>query len=208
MKMYQATRAGWRSKLRLSLGVSLGLGLQAVGMAAPAWALPGQTVDEVAAWIQAHPTLQPASGERLQVRKSDTPAHRFTFEALPFLPGRGNAEDGNLIRVEQLSFFDRTIDVSPSRLQEALRVIYGDDIYQDYQQARVVYQYPDSANPNAAQESETPLQASLRGEVRQGQRYAYWLETVPTASGIAYNGRISVLLNEDVAGLVSVLQRR
>lgn len=208
MEMPQPLQLHWRSNAHLLSGASLCLGLLALGMTAPAQALPGQTVDEVVAWIQAHPTLQPASGERLRVRKSDTPAHRFMFEALPFAPGRAETENGNLIRMEQLSFFDRTTGVSPFRLQEAIQVIYGAEVYQDYQQASIVYQYPDSASAAMPPEPETPLRELLQGEVRQGDRYAYWLETAPTASGVAYNGQISVFLIEDIERLVSALQRR
>lgn len=205
--MHQLIGLRWRSNSHLSLSMSISLGLGfLVGITTPTWALPGQTVDEAVTWIQRHPTLQPSDGERLRVRKSDTPAHRFMFEALLYSPGGTDSDDRNLIRMEQLSFFDRTTGVSPSRLQHALQVIYGPDVYQDYQQASVVYQYPDLVETEP--ESDAPLRELLQGEVRQGERYGYWLETVPTAEGIAYNGQISVFLVEDVEGVVSALQRR
>ena len=43
-------------------------------------ALPGQSTEEVGTWIKAHPTLQPRSGEKLFVQKTDTAAQRFTFK--------------------------------------------------------------------------------------------------------------------------------
>ena len=210
--MHQPIWPSWRSRLGLYLGASVCLGCLVGAEIEPANALPGQTVEEATAWIQAHPTLQPATGETLLIRKSDTPAHRFTFEASTNSPGRAMPGDGNLIRLEQLSFFDRINGVSPTRLQEALHVIYGAEIYEDYQQASIVYQYPnlepDLENLETESAQETPLQASIQGEIRQGDRYAYWLETAPTLDGIAYNGQISVFLIEDVEKLVMDLQER
>lgn len=87
---------------------------------------------------------------------------------------------GNQIRVEQLSFFDRINGVSSDRLQQALYVIYGAEIYQDYQQASVVYQYPGSETLEEPAEPEQtlpapdiPIAESIQGEVRQGDRYGY-----------------------------------
>lgn len=74
-------------------------------VAPPAGALPGQLTEEVEAWIQAHPTLQPSSGERLLVRKSNSAAQRFTFQASVFPPGRiAPTADKGRIRTETLSF--------------------------------------------------------------------------------------------------------
>ena len=47
-------------------------------------ALPGQTPDQVLDWIKTNPALRPAIGERLLVRKSDTPSKRFQFQASVF----------------------------------------------------------------------------------------------------------------------------
>lgn len=109
----------------------------------PAMALPGQTVDQAAAWIQGNPALRPASGETLLVRKSDTPARRFSFEALITSPGRAAALEGRgTIRTEQITLFDMTHGVTFDRLTSTLRSIYGDEIYQDFVQANLVYRYP------------------------------------------------------------------
>lgn len=45
----------------------------------------------------------------------------------------------------------------------------------------------------------------MQGEVRQGDRYAYWIETVQTRSGEAYNGQIHVFLIEDINKLEAEL---
>ncbi|GAB4374025.1 MAG: hypothetical protein Kow00121_17890 [Elainellaceae cyanobacterium] len=187
--------------------LTIGLGLGAMFDASPTQALPGQSVEEVAAWIQSHPTLQPASGETLLVRRSDTPARRFTFEALTTLPIRAE-QGGGEIRTEQISLFDRINGVTRQRLEESLQVIYGAEIYQDFDRARSVYQYPTPEMVNAAENRDTPLLELIEGEVRQGERFAYWLEIAQTPEGTAYTGQISVFLPEDVEKLVLELQNR
>jgi len=90
-------------------------------------ALPGQKPDQVIDWIRTNPALRPESGERLLVRKSDTPSRRFQFQASVVLPGIAaiKASDANLIRSEQIRFFDIINGVTRSRLEESLRSIYG-----------------------------------------------------------------------------------
>jgi hypothetical protein len=180
-----------------------------LGAAQPTYALPGQTVDEVVAWIQAHPTLQPASGERLLVRKSDTPARRFTFQASIAPPGRASAaESTGFIRSEQITLFDIVNGVTRDRLEETLRVIYGPDISQDYAQARVLYTYPDPQRLSQAQNQNAPLVSALQGELREGDRFAYWLEIAQNQAGLAYTGQITVFLKDDINKLNTELQTR
>ncbi|NJR66713.1 MAG: hypothetical protein HC772_17615 [Leptolyngbyaceae cyanobacterium CRU_2_3] len=196
-------------RLVMVLGLLSPFGLFSALIHHPALALPGQSVEEVAGWIQTHPTLQPESGETLLVRKSDTPARRFTFEALTTSPGRAaNNLSSSIIRTERISLFDTTNGVSRDRLEDSLRVIYGDDIYQDYQQAQVVYQYPTPQMLSEAQNQAAPLRGSIQGEIRQGGRFAYLTETVQTLSGEAYTGQISIFLIEDVNKLEVELQGR
>lgn len=197
-----------RSKVWALLHLSISLSLFTVFIASQARALPGQTVEEVVEWIQANPTLQPTPGETLLVQRSDTPARRFTFEALITAPGRAVPSQGGIIRTEQIALFDRINGVSRDRLEQALQVIYGNDLYEDYQQASTVYQYPAPEQIAEAEHQDAPLQESLQGEVRQGDRFAYWLETAQTPEGSAYTGRISVFLVEDIDKLVSELQQR
>lgn len=187
------------------IGISIGL---AGCVAEQVQALPGQSVEEVAAWIQTHPTIEPSSGETLLVRRSDTPAHRFMFEALTTLPIRAAQGGSGLIQMEQISLFDRTNGVSQIRLEDSLHIIYGPEVYNDYEQAQVVYEYPTVEMLNASQNQDAPLLEFLQGEVRQGDRFAYWFETAQTREGIAYNGQISVFLIEDIDKLVLELQRR
>lgn len=187
----------------LSWGVLLSL------MGGAAQALPGQSVTEVTAWIQAHPTLDPASGETLLVRKTETPAQRFTFEASITAIGRLTAVDRrDIIRVESISLFDMVNGVSPSRLEESLEIIYGPNLYQDYLQASVIYRYPSPELLNQAENRNAPLRRFVQGEVRQGDQFAYWVETVQTPSGIPQNGQISVFLLEDLPKLTDELEQR
>lgn len=187
----------------LSWGVLLSL------MGGAAQALPGQSVTEVTAWIQAHPTLDPASGETLLVRKTETPAQRFTFEASITAIGRLTAVDRrDIIRVESISLFDMVNGVSPSRLEESLEIIYGPNLYQDYLQANVIYRYPSPELLNQAENRNAPLRRFVQGEVRQGDQFAYWVETVQTPSGIPQNGQISVFLLEDLPKLTDELEQR
>ena len=195
-----------RSAQRLcTLGLSITLSL----LAGRVQALPGQTPDEAMVWIQANPTLRPVRGEKLLVRKSDTPAQRFIFAATPQQVGRASAgATGGIIRTEETSFFDLRNGVTRDRLQEALRVIYGPTVYQDYAQAKTLYAYPTQKNLDQAVNRDTPLLAALQGEVREGDRYAYWLEIARQPNGFAYTGKIIVFLRDDLPKLEGELRNR
>ncbi len=188
---------------------AIGLAILLVTVAGRVQALPGQTPDEAVVWIRANPTLRPTRGERLLVRKSDTPAQRFTFQASPLQVGRASAgATGGIIRAEEISFFDMLNGVNRGRLLEALRVIYGPDIYQDYVQGKTLYTYPTQTALNQSTNRDTPLLAALQGEVREGDRYAYWLEIAHQTNGFAYTGKITVFLKDDLSKLEAELHSR
>lgn len=185
---------------------SLSLGMLLLFIAGRVQALPGQSPDEAEAWIQAHPTLRPASGEKLLIRKSATPAQRFQFKASLLQVGRAApGPTGGIIRTEEISIYDMINGVTIARLQESLRSIYGAVIYQDYASAKVVYRYPGPATVDQAVNQKAPLLAAVQGEVRSGDRYAYWLEIVST-NGFAYLGRATVFLKKDLPKLQTELQ--
>lgn len=189
------------STIALSVALSL--------LAGRVQALPGQTPDEAVVWIQANPTLRPVRGEKLLVRKSDTPAQRFTFSASPQQVGRASSgATGGIIRTEETSFFDLQNGVTRDRLQETLRVIYGPAVYQDYAQAKTLYAYPTQKNLDQAVNRDMPLLAALQGEVREGDRYAYWLEVARQKNGFAYTGKIIVFLRDDLPKLEAELRNR
>lgn len=174
-----------------------------------AQALPGQTADEAAAWIQANSALRPARGERLMVKRVETPAQRFTFQALPLQVGKAaTGFGGSVIRTEELTMFDMVNGITLFRLEESLRSIYGPTIYQDYATAEKIYAYPSSAVVGRAVNRDTPLLAGLQGEVRRGDRYAYWLEITRNPGSIAYSGRLTVFLREDLPKLEAELRNR
>jgi len=176
----------------------------------PAVALPGQLTEDVEAWIQAHPTLQPRSGERLMVRKSNSAAQRFTFQASVFPPGRiAPTSNKGAIRTETLNFFDAANGITRERLEESLRVIYGLDIYQDSEQAQISYRYPGPVNVAQARNRRTALQAARQGELRIGDRFAYLMEVVQPADGSkAYSGQVQIMLKSDADKAEAELRNR
>lgn len=172
-------------------------------------ALPGQTTEEVGAWIQAHPTLRPNINEKFFIQKSDTAAQRFTFQASVFAPGKVEfIKDRSRIRSERLSMYDAINGMSFERLEESLRVLYGLDIYQDFRRAQVIYEYPSQSTVNSARFAKTPIREALRGELRVGDRYAYWVEIAQPKNGKAFTGQITVLLKSDLNKLEAQLKSR
>jgi len=194
-----------KSKLGSFLLMGMVLGLTAN----PAQALPGQTVETVAAWIAAHPTLEPGIGDGLVVTKQNTAAQRFKFEASVLPPGQiAFPTNRRLIQSEQISFYDMINGVTPERLTESLRVIYGPAIYQDYQRANLVYAYPTPATIDLARRQNRPMLIARQGELLLGDRFAYWLEVTRTENGKPINGRITVFLPEDLDKLEVELRNR
>lgn len=174
-----------------------------------AHALPGEAVEKVSTWIKAHPTLQPRSGERLFVKKSDTAAQRFSFLSSVLAPGKvGVPTNRSKIRSERITMYDAINGMSFQRLKESLRVIYGLDIYQDYNRSDKVYEYPNQSVINSARFAKTPIREALQGELRIGDRFAYWVEVAQPKNGKAYFGKITVLLRSDLEKLKTELQSR
>ncbi|ASC69245.1 uncharacterized protein XM38_001720 [Halomicronema hongdechloris C2206] len=171
-----------------------------LGGAGIAQALPGQPVEVVKAWIQANPTLRPNRPDTLVVHRTDTPARRFTFRASVFPIGNLTPEvDLSHIRTERFDLFDLANGVDVERLEESLRAIYGPDIYADYQLAEPLYRYPNvesSATANPA--------VMVEGEVRIGERFAYWLELNSDAQGVT-RGRMTILTKADLPRLWPIL---
>lgn len=172
-------------------------------------ALPGQSTEEVGTWIKAHPTLKPNKGERFFIQKSDTAAQRYTFQASVLPPGAvGFTKDRSKIRTERLAMYDAINGMSFERLQESLRVIYGLDVYQDFKNAQLIYDYPNQSAINSARLAKTPIREALRGQLRLGDRYAYWMEIAQGKDGKAFTGQMTVLLKTDVDKLEAELKNR
>jgi hypothetical protein len=204
----------------IKIAIATTLLTQIVSMAMPttwrsampsAIALPGQTPDQVIDWIRTNPALQPESGERLLVRKSDTPSRRFQFQASVVLPGLVAIQkgDANLIRSEQIRFFDIINGVTRSRLEESLRSIYGPDIMRDYATAKRVYAYPTVAMLQRSQSrNASPILRALQGELRQGKKYGYWVELLQNGKGSANSGQITVFELSSLPKLEQELSNR
>lgn len=173
-------------------------------------ALPGQRPDQVMDWIKTHPVLRPESGERLLVRKSDTPSRRFQFQASVLIPGLALMQgDTNLIRSEQIKFFDIVNGVTKSRLEETLRSIYGPEIMRDYATAQRVYAYPTAAMVQRSQaKNASPILIALQGELRQGKKYGYWVELLQNGRGSANSGQITIFELDNLPQLEEKLSNR
>ena len=172
-------------------------------------ALPGQPMEDIETWIKAHPTLTPRSGERFLVTKTDTAAQRFSFQAMVSAPGRLTfSNNRSQSRTERISMYDAINGMSVDRLKESLRRIYGLDIYQDFREARVIYEYPNQSAINQARFAKTPVREGLKGELRVGSRYAYWVEVAQAKNGKAFTGQMTVFLKSDLDKLEEELRNR
>ncbi|MEO0540978.1 MAG: hypothetical protein AAFZ80_08955 [Cyanobacteria bacterium P01_A01_bin.105] len=180
-------------------------------------AIPGQSATEVTAWMQGHPTLRATANERLQVQRTETPARRFTFRASIFPIGGVSNQNGtpsilnrrldrSRIRVETFQLVDVVDGVDYSDLEEALRVLYGPDLYSDYRRStptRLYPIYPDTTSPQLPRLNRSYAQ----GQVRVGNTYGYWLELISNPDGTIQTGSITVVLAEDVDQLLTHLEQ-
>ncbi|NDJ19206.1 hypothetical protein [Myxacorys almedinensis] len=190
-------------------GAILGIGFFVLVGASSATALPGQSIDEVASWMQANPTVRPRRGEKLLVRKQDSAAQSFSFQASLLPPGKITAlANGGIVRSEVLTLFDVRNGVTFDRLRASLRNIYGATLSQDYDRAQVIYTYPTANTIQHEVNRADPHRAALQGELRQSDRYAYWLEVAQTSEGRATSGRLTVLLRDDVEKLAAELRNK
>jgi len=173
-------------------------------------ALPGQTPDQVIDWVRSHPVLKPNKNERLLVNKSDTPARRFQFQASVLIPGLADMKgEANLIRSEQIRFFDIINGVTKSRLEESLRSIYGPEIMRDYATAKPVYAYPTAEMVQRSRyRNASPILRALQGELRQGVKYGYWVELLQNGRGSANSGSMMVFELENLPKLEQELRER
>ncbi len=176
----------------LAIGTSLGLG-------SIAQALPGQGSDEVLLWMKSNPGIRPSTGEKLTIRRNNGPSQRMSFEASLLAPGRITPlNSGGRIRSETLTLFDMLYGVSEARLEESIRSVYGLAVHRDFQKAQVIYSYPTPIAENQALKANQPIAAALKGELRRGDRYAYWTEILRNREGLNYGGKVVVFLAEDL----------
>lgn len=179
-------------------------------MAAPAQAIPGQTIDEAAVWMQSNSTVRPSQNEKFLVRRVNSAAQQFTFNASFVPPGKlaRFAPGGRIIRSETLSLFDVRNGVTLARLRESVRSIYGLEIARDFERAAIVKSYPTNSQIQQAVQTQNAQIAALQGELRQGEEFAYWLEIAQSDQGVAYSGQLTVFLLDDLEKLRSELANR
>jgi hypothetical protein len=174
-----------------------------------AQALPGQGSDEVLQWMKSNPGIRPSLDEKLTIRRNNGPAQRMIFEASLLAPGRiVPLQSKGRIRSETLTLFDMLYGVSEARLEETLRSIYGLEVHRDFQKAEVVYAYPTPIAENQAIQANQPIAAALKGELRRGDRYAYWMEIVRNRNGLNYGGKLVVFLIDDLPKVEGELKSR
>ena len=98
--------------------------------------------------------------------------------------------------------------VSEARLEATVRSIYGLEVYRDFQTAKVIYAYPTIKAEATAIRANQPIAAALKGELRQGNRFAYWTEIVRNRNGLHYGGKVVVFLVEDLSKIEGEIKRR
>lgn len=185
-----------------------------LGVATAAMALPGQSVQEAEAWMQAHPTLRAEPRERLSVRRNDTPSRRYTFHASVFGPGgqsaggsggsllaRRNSTELTMVRSERFTLVDLIRGVSVTRLEDALRTLYGAEVYADYRRSQPILIYSPDQN-----EDSSDTQRSARAQLSEGDTFAYLVEVMPNPDGTINTGGVTVMLKADVPALVAALR--
>ena len=191
-----------------TIGVAIGIWS---GLAPTASAIPGQTVDEARAWMQAHPTLRSLPNERLSLRRNDTPARRYTFHGSTFGPAGGSGQTllerglnsgPMVVRSEEFTLVDLIHGVSVSKLEDALRMLYGAQVFADYRRAESVLAY----SPGRTEDRGTAR--SPRAQITEGDLYAYIIEVIPDADGTVHTGTVTVMLKEDVPPLKAALEEK
>ncbi len=189
-----------------SLGVGFGFSF---GFVQSAQALPGQGSDEVLLWMKANPGIRPSPTEKLTVRRTNGPSQRMTFEASVLSPGRViSSRTGGRIRSETLTLFDMLYGVNEARLEATMRSIYGLDVHRDFQTAKVIYSYPTIKEEATAIRAKQPIAVALKGELRQGNRFAYWTEIVRNRNGLNYGGKVVIFLAEDLLKVEGEIKSR
>lgn len=168
--------------------------------AVPSFALPGDTTEEVANWIQTNPLLPRGREGSLRVSRS-IPGQRLTFVASVTLPTQRRLVVGeNYIRSEWIELLDYENGVTRDRLVESLRAIYGFDLYRDYRDAEVVYDY---VTPIGEE-----IQTIYRGVLLQGDRFGYWVEILEGNDNNPVLGTLAIVLPEDLDRLEADLRDR
>ncbi|MEM8505472.1 MAG: hypothetical protein AAF716_20255 [Cyanobacteria bacterium P01_D01_bin.1] len=194
----------------LTAGITLtGMGLGSTVFTRSAWALPGQTINEAAAWMQAHPTLRSHPSEGLSIRRESTPSRRYTFHGSVFEPGGGSGEsllvrrhsgEEVVIQSEKLTLVDIVSGVSIPRLEDSLRSIYGAEVFADYRRAESLLVF------STGRLEDRGTVRAMRSQLLKGDLYAYLIELMPNEDGALQTGAVTVMLRENASGLAESLR--
>jgi hypothetical protein len=71
-----------------------------------------------------------------------------------------------------------------------------------------VYSYPAPETIDLSRRQNLTLLAAQQGELRLGERYAYWMDVTKTKNGKAFNGQLTIFLKEDLDKLATELRNR
>ena len=112
------------------------------------------------------------------------------------------------VRTETLTIFDMLYGVTEARLEESLRSIYGATVHRDFQTAKVLHTYPTDEAAQKAVKANQPIAAALKGELRKGQTFAYWVEVTRNPDGLNYGGKVVVFLPEDLPKIETEIKAR
>ena len=195
----------------LMAGMTLtGMGLGATVFAEGVKALPGQTINEAAAWMQAHPTLRALPSEGLSIRRESTPARRYTFHGSVFVPGGGaesllvrrHSGEEVMIHTEKLTLVDIVSGVSIPRLEDSLRSIYGAEVFADYRRAEPLLVF------STGRPEDRGTVRAMRSQLLKGDLYAYLIELIPNEDGELQTGAVTVMLKENATALAENLRDR
>lgn len=197
--------------LRSALKAGLSLSGIWLALATSAAAIPGQPVEEAKAWMQAHPTLRATPSERLSIRRNNTPSRRYTFHGSVYGPGGGSGEslllrrssgEEIVVRSEKFTLVDIIGGVSVTRLEDALRSLYGAEIFADYRRADTLMVY----SPGRPEDRGTAR--APRSQLLEGELFAYLIEVIPDLDGTINTGAVTVMLKEEAETLQLAIRER
>ncbi|MEL6606533.1 MAG: hypothetical protein AAFP20_25420 [Cyanobacteria bacterium J06614_10] len=209
--LLHALESGLKNGLKSGLKTGLTLSSLWLGLSTAAQALPGQTMNEAEAWMQAHPTLRAHPSERLSIRRSETPSQRYTFHGSVFAPSgtsnqslliRRQSGEALVVHSEKFTLVDIVRGVSVPRLEDALRSIYGAEVFADYRRAQTLVVY----SPDRAEERGTAI--ATRSHLLEGDLYGYLIEVLPDDNGNEQTGSVTVMLRENLPAIQEGIRAR
>ncbi len=188
--------------------IGIAAGLSVCILAPRTEAIPGQSADQAATWIQENAALGAAPGETLLINRTQPDGTRFSFQASVAPPGRIiNPLDRETIRSERMTFF-KPEGLTPQDLEEAIKAIYGPEIAADLEQAAEVLRYPAPQVVSAPATDENFLERAIQGVVKQGELLVYWMELTQNRDGTVQQGQVVVFEEEWLPKIKEELSQR